>query len=205
MTGLAAAYEIQGLQGKGVITHLKHFAFNECETERNGIGIWLNEQEARELLLTPFEIAVTKGDTGAIMSSFNRLGATWAGGSKALMTNVLRDEWGFRGVGISDFNLYGYMFADQGTRAGTDMQLSFSKPFADTTSATARIAIRKALKNMLYMTANSNAMNHVAPGTIISYTTSPFTSLYVTTATKVTGTVSKVVLTDNKRPYLLLL
>ena len=56
----------------------------------------------------------------------------------------------------------------------TDMQLSFSKPYADTTSATARIAIRKALKNMLYMTANSNAMNHVAPGTIISYTTSPW-------------------------------
>ena len=110
----------------------------------------------------------------AIMSSFNRLGATWAGGSKALMTNVLRDEWGFRGVGISDFNLYGYMYSDQGTRAGTDMQLSFSKPYADTTSATARIAIRKALKNMLYMTANSNAMNHVAPGTIISYTTSPW-------------------------------
>ena len=189
--GKIAAEVVSGAADKGVASYIKHFALNDQESFRTvNLCTWANEQAIRETYLKPFEIAVKTAKTTinyigdnegtimqkemnaatAIMSSFNRLGATWAGGSKALMTNVLRDEWGFRGVGISDFNLYGYMFSDQGTRAGTDMQLSFSKPYADTTSATARIAIRKALKNMLYMTANSNAMNHVAPGTIISYT-----------------------------------
>ena len=193
--GKIAAEVVSGAADKGVASYIKHFALNDQESFRTvNLCTWANEQAIRETYLKPFEIAVKTAKTTinyigdnegtimqkemnaatAIMSSFNRLGATWAGGSKALMTNVLRDEWGFRGVGISDFNLYGYMYSDQGTRAGTDMQLSFSKPYADTTSATARIAIRKALKNMLYMTANSNAMNHVAPGTIISYTTSPW-------------------------------
>ena len=193
--GKIAAEVVSGAADKGVASYIKHFALNDQESFRTvNLCTWANEQAIRETYLKPFEIVVKTAKTTinyigdnegtimqkemnaatAIMSSFNRLGATWAGGSKALMTNVLRDEWGFRGVGISDFNLYGYMFSDQGTRAGTDMQLSFSKPYADTTSATARIAIRKALKNMLYMTANSNAMNHVAPGTIISYTTSPW-------------------------------
>ena len=193
--GKIAAEVVSGAADKGVASYIKHFALNDQESFRTvNLCTWANEQAIRETYLKPFEIVVKTAKTTinyigdnegtimqkemnaatAIMSSFNRLGATWAGGSKALMTNVLRDEWGFRGVGISDFNLYGYMFSDQGTRAGTDMQLSCSKPYADTTSATARIAIRKALKNMLYMTANSNAMNHVAPGTIISYTTSPW-------------------------------
>jgi beta-glucosidase len=114
----------------------------------------------------------------AVMSSFNRIGTTWAGGSTALMTNVLREEWGFRVVAISDFNLYAYMSCDQGMRAGTDMQLTWTtwcaNPLTDTTSATARIAIRKALHNMLYTIANSNAMQGVAPGTIITYTMSPW-------------------------------
>ena len=110
--------------------------------------------------------------TTAMMSSFNRLGTTWAGGYTNLMTNVLRDEWNFHGAVISDFNLYGYMPSDQGMRAGTDMQLTWSKTFADTDSATSRIALRKAYHNLFYMIANSNAMQGIAPGTIISYTLS---------------------------------
>ena len=85
------------------------------------------------------------------------------------MTEVLRGEWAFRGVAISDFNLYGYMPADQGLRAGTNMQLTFSKAFADTESATSRQAMRTAYKNMCYTVANSNLMQGVAPGATIVY------------------------------------
>lgn len=106
------------------------------------------------------------------MSSFNRIGSTWAGGSHALMTTVLREEWGFNGFAISDFNLYRYMNPNQGIAAGTDLTLTFapSKSFDDTSSAFAQQNIRTATHNILYTVANSNAMNGFAPGATVSYT-----------------------------------
>ncbi len=114
---------------KGVYTTIKHYAMNEQETNRvnNGIATWATEQAIREVYLKPFEIGIknismdvkylsdhegtvsetTIGAAG-IMSSFNRIGATWAGGSVALMDTVLRGEWGFEGFAITDFNLYPY-------------------------------------------------------------------------------------------------
>ena len=93
---------------------------NDQETNRmnNGVSTWANEQTIRELYLKPFEMTVKNATasirfisdeegtvsekkipaTTALMSSFNRIGGTWAGGSVALMQNVLRDEWGFKGV-----------------------------------------------------------------------------------------------------------
>ncbi len=194
--GLIAAEVVKGSAEKGCVAYIKHFAVNDQEAFRTGnLCTWLNEQALREIYLKPFELAIknstitvnyTSDELGtvsqmevkgakAVMSSFNRIGTTWAGGSKALMTNVLRDEWGFEGVAESDFNLYGYMDPDQGMRAGTDLQLSFGgKDFTDTTSATARQAIRKAIKNATYMTVYSNVMNGVAAGTIITRKMSPW-------------------------------
>lgn len=187
--GLAAT---NGAASKGLYTTLKHFALNDQETNRvnNGIAVWANEQAIRELYLKPFEMVVkdaempvpyiadddgtieetTVGAT-AIMSSFNRIGATWAGGSEALMKNVLRGEWGFEGFAITDFNLYRYMHPNQGIAAGTDLTLAFapSKSFEDTESATAQQDIRTATHNILYTVANSNAMNGLAPGTTVTY------------------------------------
>lgn len=184
----------------GVYTMLKHFALNEQETNRvnNGLATWATEQTVRELYLKPFEMAVkhismkveyvsdkdgsvsesTIG-AGGVMSSFNRLGATWAGGSQALMTNVLRDEWGFEGFVISDFNLYPYMNPNQGISAGTDLTLTFqpSKSFQDTSSAKAVTDIRTATHNVLFTVANSNAMNGLAPGATVTYT--PPTWVYI--------------------------
>ena len=178
---------------KGVYTTLKHFALNEQETNRvnNGIATWATEQTIREVYLKPFEMAV-KGismdveylsdDAGTIatttigapgvMSSFNRIGATWSGGSEALMTNVLRSEWGFEGFAISDFNLYSYMNPNQGISAGTDLTLTFqpSKSFADSSSDKAVTDIRNATHDVLFTVANSNAMNGLAPGATVSYT-----------------------------------
>ncbi|MBO4990068.1 MAG: glycoside hydrolase family 3 protein [Clostridia bacterium] len=193
LAGKIACAVVEGAADKGCYAYIKHFALNDTEVKRTTNNCtWADEQTMREIYLKPFQyvvehavtemkyIADTEGTVmtrrmpacTAVMSSFNRIGTTWAGGSKALMTEVLRDEWGFRGLVISDFNLYGYMDADQGVRAGTDLQLTWSfmkGNYADTSSATARQAIRGAYKNMCYTVVNSNRMQGVAPGTAIVY------------------------------------
>lgn len=182
-----------GAGTKGVYTLIKHYAMNEQETNRvnNGIATWANEQAIREIYLKPFEIGVknismdvryisddegtveetTIGAAG-IMSSFNRIGATWAGGSEALMDTVLRGEWGFEGFAITDFNLYPYMNPNEGISAGSDLMLTFqpSKSFNDASSAKAMTDIRNATHNILFTVANSNAMNGLAPGATVAYT-----------------------------------
>ncbi len=200
LSGAMLTSVADGAAEKGVYTMLKHFALNEQETNRvnNGIATWATEQTIRELYLKPFEAAVKKitmkvkylsdasgtiSETtigaGGIMSSFNRIGATWTGGSSALMTRVLRQEWGFKGFAISDFNLYPYMNPNQSISAGTDLTLTFqpSKSFNDTTSAKAVTDIRDATHNILFTVANSNAMNGIAPGATVDYT--PPTWVYI--------------------------
>ena len=94
LSGKFAASVIQGAKEKGVYCYVKHFAINDQETDReyNGILVWANEQAMREIYLKPFEIAVKEGGAGGMMSSFNRIGMKWAGGSYPLLTSVLRDE-----------------------------------------------------------------------------------------------------------------
>ena len=190
LSGVMGAAVVEGAADMGCYAYIKHFALNDTEVKRTtNLCTWATEQTIREIYLKPFQYVVENTSTEmkyisddqgtvstvtmpglkAIMSSFNRIGGTWAGGSYALMTEVLRGEWAFRGVASSDFNLYGYMPADQGLRAGTDMQLTFSKAFADTESATSRQAMRTAYKNMCYTVANSNLLQGVAPGASIVY------------------------------------
>lgn len=161
LSGKLGANVIQGAKSKGVYTYLKHFALNDQETNRDTTGLitWVNEQTMREIYFLPFEIAVKEGQTTAMMSGFNRIGTVWAGGNYALLTQLLRDEWGFNGMVITDFNLTPYMNVDQMVRAGGDLNLSPSKSLSDTSSNTGTTAIRKAAKNILYTVANSNAMN----------------------------------------------
>ncbi|WP_228373399.1 glycoside hydrolase family 3 C-terminal domain-containing protein [Demequina gelatinilytica] len=193
LSGAMATSVANGVASKGVYVTLKHFAMNDQETNRvdNGPATWATEQTIREIYLKPFEMAVkdvtmdveyladdqgTTAETtigiGGIMSSFNRIGATWTGGSEALMTNVLREEWGFEGFAITDFNLYPYMNPNQGISAGTDLTLTFqpSKSFGDTSSAKAVTDIRNATHNILFTVANSNAMDGLAPGATVDYT-----------------------------------
>ena len=200
LSGAMATAVANGAATKGVYTTFKHFVLNEQEDNRvnNGPATWATEQTLREVYLKPFEMAIkgvsmdvqyvsdedgtiseTTIGAGGIMSSFNRIGATWAGGSEALMTNVLRGEWGFEGFAISDFNLYPYMHPNQSISAGTDLTLTFqpSKSFADTTSAKAVSDIREATHNILFTVANSNAMNGLAPGATVDYT--PPTWVYI--------------------------
>ncbi|MDR1218745.1 MAG: glycoside hydrolase family 3 C-terminal domain-containing protein [Treponema sp.] len=173
--GEIAAQAVAGATSKGMVTYIKHFALNDQETNRvrdNGMMTWANEQAIREIYLRPFEIAVKKGGSTGVMSAFNRIGVTWAGGNRSLLIEILRGEWGFRGAVITDFNLYPYMQQDEALRNGGDFMLTmymppvYDKTPVDIESPTAKLAIRNAAHNILYATVNSHAMNGVAPGVV---------------------------------------
>ena len=177
LTGKIAAAEVRGLQSRGVIPCIKHFVANEQETHRGVTGdcSWLTEQSLRELYLKPFEIAVKEGECRGLMTSFNRIGAVWTGGDYRLCTEILRDEWGFRGSIICDFNTVPkYMNGKQMAYAGGDLNLQtsggglFSPDLSDPADMT---ILLNAGKNIAYTIANSNAFK----GEIIDYTTPVWT------------------------------
>lgn len=163
LSGKLASYAIQGAEEHGVYAYIKHYALNDQETNRNSmLCTWANEQSIREIYLKPFEISVKEGGADAVMSSFNYVGTEWAGASNALCNIVLRDEWGFVGMVLTDyFGVYGYMNADQAIRNGTDFCLvnypTATNYLSDTTSATGVLAARQACKNILYTVVNSRA------------------------------------------------
>ena len=166
LSGMMAGAEIRGLQSKGVVPMLKHFAANEQETHRSigGDLSWLTEQSLREIYLKSFELAVKTGETRGVMSSFNRIGTRWTGGDYRLITEILRDEWGFQGTVICDFNtIPQYMVPRQMFYAGGDLDLATLSTSmwtdADTSENGDAIVLRNATKNILYSLVNSNAMN----------------------------------------------
>ena len=160
LSGKMAAAQIRGLSSQGVYSYIKHFALNDQEANRLSISVWSNEQAMREIYLKPFEIAVKEGDTTAIMSSYSRLGSTWAGASKALLTDVLRGEWGFQGTVVTDSAMgnTSWMDVNLGIRAGNDLMLCLMGVNLDTSTNTAQQALRAASKNILYTQANSVAV-----------------------------------------------
>lgn len=163
ISGKMAANAILGAAESGVYAFMKHFAMNDQETHRTDmLCTWSNEQAIREIYLKPFEISVKEGHCNAVMSAFNYIGNKYAAATTELQNTVLRDEWGFRGMVLTDyFGGYGYQDADILIRNGNDFCLTpqatdFSK-VSDTTSATSVLAMRQASKNILYTTANSRA------------------------------------------------
>ena len=170
LSGMMGSAVVKGANSKGVYTYVKHFVLNEQETNRNGVVTWASEQSMRELYFKPFEMCVKEGGATAMMSSFNRIGLTWTGCSYPLLTELLRDEWGFRGMVITDFvTTEKYMDEDQMVRGGGDLSLCNYGPVTDTTSATGVASIRRATKNVLYTVANSNAMNGMGDGVVWAY------------------------------------
>ena len=173
--GLMAAETVKGAQEKGVYCYIKHFALNDQETNRDSMGLvtWANEQAMREIYFVPFEYTVKEGKTRAMMSSFNRIGSVWAGGNYNLLTGVLRNEWGFRGTVITDYNTHPeYMDPNQMIRAGGSLNLFQDMQPATSGSmvnATHRYAMRKAAHDVLYTVANSCAMNGSGAGVKYGY------------------------------------
>ena len=163
LSGAMAANAIMGSQEQGVYAFMKHFALNDQETNRCGmLCTWSSEQAIREIYLKPFEQCVKAADCHAVMSSFNYIGNTYAGNCDVLLNKVLRGEWGFVGMVLTDYyGVYGYQDSDRLIRNGGDFCLvnydTETNHLTDTTSATALVSARQACKNILYTVVNSRA------------------------------------------------
>lgn len=153
LSGVMCAYTVRGATEQGVMCWLKHLAANDDEICRVGKYTWMTEQAFREIYLKPFKMAVQIGGANAMMAAFNRIGSVRAGDSYALMTEVLRDEWGFRGAVITDAYAADRNDPDSCIRAGVDVLLSWGTAgvanWDDKESATAVIAMQNACKNLL--------------------------------------------------------
>ena len=124
LSGRTAAHVVKSLQAHKIVPYIKHFALNERETNtRDQLFTWCSEQAMREIYLRPFELTVRESGALGVMSSFNYIGHIWAGGSKALLTDLLREEWGFEGAVVTDACLYPYMNVAQMVYAGGDLSL----------------------------------------------------------------------------------
>lgn len=166
ISGMMGAAEVQGIQSRGVLPTVKHFAANEQETHRSigGDLSWLSEQALREIYLKPFEYTVKLGETRGIMTSFNRIGTRWTGGDYRLLTEILRNEWGFNGLVICDFNtIPQYMIPRMMFYAGGSLDLATQQSAmwtdCDTSDAGDAIVLMRAVKDVMYALVNSNAMN----------------------------------------------
>ena len=163
------------MQSQGVVATVKHFVFNDEEDQRAGISVWLNEQEAREIMLRAFEYALSPdyGNGASVMNSFNRAGTTWVGAYSGLM-GIMSSEWGFNGFCITDMAAGpagDYMTFQDGIPAGTNIFLGSGdettlSAFAD--SATFCEAMREACHKILYTICNySAAMNNISPDDMV--------------------------------------
>lgn len=193
LAGTLATAEVEGAFSCGVYSQMKHFCLNDQDTNRCAhLLTWASEQAIREIYARPFEIVVKRargsvpylddatgerkeyevGAAKAVMSSYNYIGSTWAGGCEALCTGLLRDEWGYDGHVVSDWTLYDYTDKNQAFYAGTDVNFTTTAQtgeMSDSDSATAVLAMRRAMHRYLYSVANSNAVNGEAPTVCVTY------------------------------------
>ena len=171
---MAGMYMHRGLAAYGLLTSVKHFAFNDQETNRDGIAVFLSEQAARENELRSFQIPIRDGTLHGLMSAFNRIGLTHVAAHKGLMLGILRGEWGFNGYLMTDsVKAAQYFLPRECLMAGNDLMLGGSNN-GPTWSFTADIVskepvvqakIREAFHRKLYQFVNSAVMNGMTPDT----------------------------------------
>ena len=203
MSGELALEASRACAEKGVYAYIKHFALNDQEDHRSHAATFSNEQAIREIYLKPFQTCIeergttkikvqnfdeatgtfTEGEAEipavmAVMTAFNRIGCTWAGGNYNLITGVLRNEWGFDGSVITDYDNGGVMDTEQCIRAGGDIKLTAygSNAQLDMENPASQYHARQAMKHVLYTTVNSNAMNGIVHGVAVSEL--PFANYY---------------------------
>ena len=216
----------------GVYAYIKHLALNDQEDHRSHVATFANEQAIREIYLKPFQTCIEQRGTQsimvqeydpdtktytqtekeipvvmAVMSSFNRVGCTWDGGNYNMLTGVVRNEWGFDGTIITDYDGGGTMDTEQCIRAGGDLKLTgfWTDAVLDITNPASQYYARQAVKHILYTTVNSNAMNGYVHG--VDVITSPFANymlivyaLWAITAVVVVVGIVKIVGRWKKQP-----
>lgn len=174
LTGLMAAAEVKGAQEHGLYVYLKHFACNDNDNKRGGMYTWINEQELRELQLKAWEIPTKTAALSGVMEAYNRIGPVECSVNYGLNTTVLRNEWGFKGLGLTDgysaaIGCHKYEHPDLQIRAGCGQLLytggftpgvtegGFSK---NTTETEVGIQmLHDASKRLIYRHCNSNALS----------------------------------------------
>ncbi len=190
MSGEMALQAARATAEKGVYSYIKHFALNDQEDHRSHVATFANEQAIREIYLKPFQTCIEERGTTkiivqeynatlgqfekkeveipavmAVMTAFNRVGCTWAGGNYQLLTKVLRQEWGFNGSVITDYDGGGVMNTEQCIRAGGDLKLTAQGGQSiKTKDGATQYYARQAMKHVLYTTVNSNIMNGFVHG-----------------------------------------
>lgn len=173
LSGEMSMYEVAAIESKGVHVVMKHFALNDCEQDRMGLGVWLSEQAAREIYLKAFQAPIEEGNGGGVMVAYTRWGAIWSGSNKGLMTGILREEWGSEGLSITDNVLTQYVNGVDALMAGGVSTFDAMLPYVlnqlpdyedDPVIVT---AMREACHHNLYAIANSVAMNGVGANTTV--------------------------------------
>ena len=176
--------EVRGIEEKGVHVVIKHFALNDCEQDRIGLGVWLTEQAAREIYLRAFQGALESSQAGGngVMMAYTRWGTQWSGANAGLIKGILNEEWGCHGKQITDNVLTTYVNGVDGVMGGTtafDSMLAFY--IINNGNGQGRLpeyrndpvvvtAMREAAHSDLYATANSSGMNGVGADTTIRLT-----------------------------------
>ena len=170
LSGNMGAKAVEGARKYGVYSYIKHFALYEGNAKM--VSVWSNEQAIREIYLKPFEISVKQGGANALMVSWSFLGDKWTGECSNLMNTVLRDEWGFRGMALTDFfrnNGHGFMNADAALANGVDAMLSTfngeENNVANPEHPTSVLQMRNACKNVMYTVVSSWAYDGEHEGT----------------------------------------
>lgn len=173
LAGEACAAEVRGMMNRGIVPCIKHFALNDQEEGRYGVSTWANEQSIREIYLEAFEGGIRAGATG-IMTSFNRIGVVWAASHHGLMTGVLRDEWGFPGITITDMSINArWMDYRLGILAGQDIWCgqkgSMGTLDGSDNDPALTNGVHNAIKHTVYAVTRSNAMN-IGDATVVAVT-----------------------------------
>lgn len=206
LSGKLAAAVISGAGDQGMFCYVKHFALNDTDTGRDRLAnFWADEQTMRELYLRSFEIAIKEArmtiryydESGnmaektmraatAVMPAQNCVGTTVGHANYALLTGVLRQEWGFQGMVVSDYWVWAENpLRDLCLRTGCDTYLCMFMPMVwnlvDYDSPTARSVMRTAVHNICYTVANSNTMQGMAPGSVIRTAMSPWMKMLIAT------------------------
>lgn len=207
LAGKLAAAQVNAMATKGTYNYIKHFALNDQETNRCAFLLtYSNEQAIREIYLKPFELCIKNfdGTQIAVMSSFNWIGTVPACSNEDTLTTILRNEWGFQGMVITDYDgSYGYMITDHCVRTGNDLMLGFSSQasnqLTNTESATLNNALRTSCKNIMYTIANSGYYTNTTDDSGMSNMTKLFVTIDVVTVLLVVLCMALVIVRYRKK------
>lgn len=173
LAGEIGGAEIKAIQDKGVDVVIKHFALNDCEQDRLGQAVWINEQAAREIYLKAFQKPLEECNANGVMTAYTRWGTRWSGSYKNLMTGIMRNEWGNLGMSITDNVLVNYCNGVDALMAGGVTTFDAMLPYITNQLPKYKndpvivTAMQNACHHNLYALANSSGMNGIGKNTVV--------------------------------------